>query len=158
MCIYSCISHSLLADWMLSTVPFGGAYAASKAAVRSLSDTLDMELRPLNVRVMLIEPGAIKSNIGENNVATFGLGLPSTSLYRAFESAIITRLTFATGPNATPSSMFAKQVVDGALQSVPPKYFSSGHTAMMAWIASWLPRNLRLAIAWSRFSKLDRPL
>jgi 1-acylglycerone phosphate reductase len=140
-----------------SATPFSAGYGASKAAVRSLSDTLDMELRPLNVRVMLIEPGAIKSNMGNNNVATFE-GLPSTSLYKTFETAIITRLTLSQGPKATPSAVFAKEMVDRALQVTPPRYFSSGHASTIAWIGSCLPRSIWLDYSWNVYSKMNKPL
>ena len=56
----------------LST-PWGGLYAASKAAVHSISDALRMELAPFGVNVSVVAPGAIKSNIGDNNLKAFHL-------------------------------------------------------------------------------------
>jgi NAD(P)-dependent dehydrogenase (short-subunit alcohol dehydrogenase family) len=41
------------------SVPFLAPYSASKAAVRSWTDALRLELRPHGVQVVLIEPGAI---------------------------------------------------------------------------------------------------
>ena len=41
--------------------PFGGWYHATKHALEVLSDILRMELRPFGVRVIVIEPGAIRS-------------------------------------------------------------------------------------------------
>lgn len=35
-----------------------GPYAASKAAVHALTETLTLELAPYNIRVLLVEPGA----------------------------------------------------------------------------------------------------
>ena len=43
------------------TMPMFGAYSASKYAVEALSDSLRMELRPFGIRVVLIEPGPIKT-------------------------------------------------------------------------------------------------
>lgn len=43
--------------------PFQGFYNASKAALHSYTETLRMECQPLNVKVVLIAPGSIKSNI-----------------------------------------------------------------------------------------------
>jgi 1-acylglycerone phosphate reductase len=116
-----------------------------------------MELRPLNVRVMLVEPGVIKSNLGQNNVTNFD-GLPSTSLYKVFEDTIINRLTVSQGPQSTPSAAFAKLVVDNALKATPPKYLSAGRASTLAWIGSLLPRSVWLNMSWSQYSKLQKPL
>lgn len=46
-------------------MPFLGAYAASKGALRSLTDALRLELRPWDIRVCLVEPGVISTRIYE---------------------------------------------------------------------------------------------
>lgn len=46
-----------------TSVPFFGAVAASKAALASLSETMRMELSPFGVEVILIEPGALRTEI-----------------------------------------------------------------------------------------------
>ena len=43
---------------------YGGWYHVSKYAVESLSDALRMELKPFGIDVVIIEPGAIKTNWG----------------------------------------------------------------------------------------------
>lgn len=43
------------------TMPLFGIYSASKYAVEALSDALRMELRPFGIRVVLIEPGPIRT-------------------------------------------------------------------------------------------------
>lgn len=70
--------------------PWGGLYAASKAAVHSISDALRMELAPFGVDVSVVAPGAIKSNIGDNNLKAFHL--PESKFnqqFRPLEAAII---------------------------------------------------------------------
>ncbi|MBJ8343904.1 SDR family oxidoreductase [Antrihabitans sp. YC2-6] len=47
----------------LITTPGTGAYCASKYAVESLADALRMELRPWQIPVSLIEPGAIRTDM-----------------------------------------------------------------------------------------------
>lgn len=47
----------------LITTPGTGAYSASKYAIESLADALRMELRPWQVRVSLIEPGPIRTDM-----------------------------------------------------------------------------------------------
>jgi short-subunit dehydrogenase len=52
------------------TFPLGGAYAATKYAVESLSDALRNEVAAFGVRVSVIEPGAIRSEFNERALAT----------------------------------------------------------------------------------------
>ncbi|KAJ7841063.1 hypothetical protein B0H14DRAFT_3086822 [Mycena olivaceomarginata] len=44
-------------------IPGLGHYAASKAAVGALAETLTAEVAPLGVRVLLVEPGAFRTNV-----------------------------------------------------------------------------------------------
>jgi NAD(P)-dependent dehydrogenase (short-subunit alcohol dehydrogenase family) len=43
--------------------PFYGPIAASKAALASLNDAMRLEFAPLGIKVVLIEPGAMKTGI-----------------------------------------------------------------------------------------------
>ena len=49
--------------------PGGGAYAASKFAVRAYSDSLRTEVAPFGMEVSLVAPGAIESDIWAKNAA-----------------------------------------------------------------------------------------
>jgi NAD(P)-dependent dehydrogenase (short-subunit alcohol dehydrogenase family) len=48
------------------SMPFRGAYNASKYAVEGLSDTLRIELKPSKIDVICIQPGPIKSRFRDN--------------------------------------------------------------------------------------------
>ncbi|MBI2890793.1 MAG: SDR family NAD(P)-dependent oxidoreductase [Nitrospirae bacterium] len=49
----------------LVSVPFAGFYAASKFALEGLAESLRHELRPLGIRVVLLEPGFFRSGMTE---------------------------------------------------------------------------------------------
>lgn len=51
--------------------PFWAPYHSSKWALEALSDCLRRELRPLGIRVAVIQPGAIKSNAFQNQTDEF---------------------------------------------------------------------------------------
>lgn len=78
-------------------IPWGGIYASTKAALRNLSQSLYNELSPFGVRVMLVEPGGIQSNVrlqkvyccslsathpdsADTQVSTYLISLPNSSL------------------------------------------------------------------------------
>jgi NAD(P)-dependent dehydrogenase (short-subunit alcohol dehydrogenase family) len=75
-----------------------GTYSATKAALHSFSESLDMELCPFGVRVMLLAPGMIRSNIGEN-AAALRVAPPADSLYTAFHN------TLGPTPNGLPNGL-----------------------------------------------------
>jgi len=50
------------------SLPFQGAYCASKHAVEAYSDALRMELRPHGVKVVIIEPGPIATEFEDHAV------------------------------------------------------------------------------------------
>lgn len=55
----------------LMSLPFRGAYNASKHALEALSDTLRLELRGTGIYVSLIEPGPIESRFRHNAMRRF---------------------------------------------------------------------------------------
>ncbi|KTC99694.1 oxidoreductase with NAD(P)-binding Rossmann-fold domain protein [Legionella geestiana] len=50
------------------SMPFRGAYNASKYAVEGLSDTLRLELKPAGIQVITIEPGPVESHFRDSAV------------------------------------------------------------------------------------------
>jgi short-subunit dehydrogenase len=66
----------------LTPIPYWGLYNASKFAVEGLMESLRHELKPLNIRVSLVEPGHLQGNqtsfgknarIGENSIDDYTL-------------------------------------------------------------------------------------
>lgn len=94
----------------LVTTPFSGAYCASKAALHSFSDALRMELKSFGIKVMTVQPGAIKSNFGEASMKRAISNFSENSWYKSLESSILKR---ANGSQvvATPVEIFAKTIV-----------------------------------------------
>ncbi|GJJ68593.1 1-acylglycerone phosphate reductase [Entomortierella parvispora] len=117
--------------------PWGGLYAASKAAVHSLSDALRMELAPFNVKVSVVAPGAIKSNIGDNNLKAFHL--PENSFYQTVIKYVLSRANASQAPGCTPTANFAKYVVAKCLKSSPPKYIDYGTLSNLFRVIRYAP-------------------
>jgi NAD(P)-dependent dehydrogenase (short-subunit alcohol dehydrogenase family) len=91
------------------TTPFAAAYCSSKAAIHSVSDALRMELAPLGIRVVIVQPGGVRSAFGDH--AEEALSLPENSIYKAAEKDIRARAQ-AGQKAATPVEEFVKPVAD----------------------------------------------
>jgi 1-acylglycerone phosphate reductase len=131
--------------------PWNGLYAASKPALHSISDNLDMELRPFNIKVLLVAPGGVKSNISKNQASSFRLA--SDSLYVPYLDNIIARMYSSQGPSSWETDRFAKRVVKEALKKNPPSYLSVGAYSTLYKFLLWLPRSAALYILWRSMSK-----
>jgi len=111
------------------TTPFAGAYCASKAALHSITDALRMELAPFGIQVVSIEPGRVRSRLGEH--AATQVRLPDDSAYRAVAERIRERAQ-AGQRRATPAEQFAGPVVDALLRSPPPRVVRGGKISTVA--------------------------
>lgn len=66
-------------------LPFRGIYCSSKFAVEGISEVLSMELKPHGVRVVLLEPGDVKTNINANRINSANV---DHSAYPHFKSVL----------------------------------------------------------------------
>jgi len=111
-----CVAHVSSISGIVTT-PFAGVYCASKAALNAIGDAMRMELGPLGIQVVTIQPGGIASNFG--NAGQEKVRLPAASLYQPIAKFIEKRAQLSQN-GATPASEFARQVVDDLLASPPP--------------------------------------
>ena len=70
------------------TLPGGGFYHATKYAVEALSDALRFEVRGFGVGVVVIEPGAIKTEFGTTAIDKVEASAPSGSPYARFREVL----------------------------------------------------------------------
>lgn len=105
------------------TTPFAGIYCASKAALHALSDAMRMELAPLGVRVVTLEPGGISSQFGATGQTL--VNLPPESPYQPIASFVLARAK-ASQRGAMPVEDFARGVALHLLQAEPAAIYRSG--------------------------------
>jgi 1-acylglycerone phosphate reductase len=131
-----------------SPLPWGGIYAATKSAVHAITDALEMECRPFNIKVLLVAPGGIRSNISANQ----GYNPAPNTLYAKYADKILARMNISQS-SPMPTDVFAKQVVRKALAPNPPSYMTSGRGSIIFWLLTWLPRVWVLSLLWNRFGE-----
>ena len=136
----------------LMTTPYVGAYSASKAALHLLSDALRMELAPLGLRVTVLQPGAVASQVAAHADACSGLERydKPTSLYHAVARHIRKRAQ-ASQDKPMPADDFAREVMDRLLARRPPRTLIAGGGSKMLAVRSRLPGPLRDRLFCQRF-------
>jgi short-subunit dehydrogenase len=105
------------------TLPYRGAYVATKYALEGLSDTLRLELAGSGIYVSLIEPGPIESRFRENAFEMFKKHIDSEhSVHRQHYQAMVKRLEKQgpVAPFTLPPQAVLKKVIH-ALESSRPK-------------------------------------
>ncbi|KAH9897829.1 NAD-P-binding protein [Cubamyces lactineus] len=135
-------------------IPWGGIYAATKAALHSLSETLYMECKPFNINVVLLAPGGVKSNIAANQAER--VQLPAGSLYADYVDSILAKLHMGQRNKPTPTDVFSRQVVDAVLKRPPRRYLTLASMSTTYWILSWFPRTWVLNLFWKRLGEGPR--
>lgn len=84
------------------TLPGGGAYHATKYALEALSDALRFEVRAFGVKVIVIEPGLIRTGFGDAAVGTLQSESDAEKPYGPFEDSVrrLTVESYQKGPLA----------------------------------------------------------
>lgn len=105
-------------------IPGGGWYHATKYALEALSDALRFEVAPFGVDVVIIEPGAIKTEFGETAVEAIG-NTDASGPYASFNQGMAdaTLEAYEKGPlkllGGDPDHV--ARVIEKALKSRRPK-------------------------------------
>ena len=127
------------------TTPFAGAYCASKAALNAASDALRMELRPLGIAVVTVQPGGIQSAFGER--ASHDVKLASGSPYETIREGVLSRAN-ESQVGAMPAQRFASELVEQLTQAELPAVIRLGKKSTLLPMlklllpAAWLDRIL----------------
>ncbi|MEK8086365.1 SDR family oxidoreductase [Aquabacterium sp. A3] len=122
------------------TTPFAGPYCASKAAFNAASDALRMELAPLGVKVVTVQPGGIQSAFGSNAGNAVSLGADSP--YQAIKASVLARANESQS-NAMPADTFARLLVDQLLKADGPPVVRLGEkSTLLPALKQWLPTRL----------------
>lgn len=127
----------------LVTIPWRGAYGATKFALEALSDSMRVELRGTGIHVVLIEPGPITTLLREKGIPYFEKYIDWKNAPRRadYESRILPRLYRSNGPDRfeLPCSAVTARLVRALDSDNPdPRYYVTTPT----YIAGYLRRIL----------------
>jgi 1-acylglycerone phosphate reductase len=109
--------------------PWQSAYAATKAAVASITDTMRLELEPLGINVVTVYTGGVNSNLFANMVEK----LPEGSIYEPIRKEVEGSNYFIA--KQMPADKYAKAVVDDLMRARPKAWIWHGtFTTFSKWI------------------------
>jgi NAD(P)-dependent dehydrogenase (short-subunit alcohol dehydrogenase family) len=128
----------------LVTMPWRGAYNASKFALEGLTDTLRIEMRDTPIHVILIEPGPVTSRIRANSIPYFERWIDWEASPRRdqYESKLRKRLYASSGPDTfeLPPEAVVKKLVHALEAPKPrPRYYVTTPTYISGFLRRILP-------------------
>jgi NAD(P)-dependent dehydrogenase (short-subunit alcohol dehydrogenase family) len=139
------------------TFPGAGFYHATKYAVEAISDALRFEVRGFGIRVVLIEPGLIRSDFGEAMHDSMQFGAGDNDPYGEFHEAIAKATSefydkpFLARLIGTPDDV--ARVIEGAITRDNPRarYTVSGSARLFLTQRAWLSDRAWDAVMRSNF-------
>jgi NAD(P)-dependent dehydrogenase (short-subunit alcohol dehydrogenase family) len=124
----------------LTAIPFGAFYSATKFALEGYAEALWHELRPFGISVTLVEPGFVRTHLGEASQVAAG-PLP---VYAAAEKRVLRTIGDAVSRGIAPERV-AERVLGIVRSDQPRLRYRVGADA------TWLPR-LKHVAPWPVFA------
>ncbi|SDX59703.1 NADP-dependent 3-hydroxy acid dehydrogenase YdfG [Ruegeria halocynthiae] len=128
----------------LVAFPWRGAYVATKYAIEGLTDTLRLELRDTDIKVILIEPGPVTSKIRVNSIPMFErfIDWESSALRQKYEDSLLKRLYESSGTDRfeLPASAVTAKLAHAVESRRPrPRYYVTTPTYIAGYLRRILP-------------------
>jgi len=122
--------------------PWVGAYAASKAAVHTLSEVLRMELAPFGIDVVDVQPGAVRSEVASKAPLDLDVYGAPGGLYRDALGALTER-AHASQRRPMEADVFARRLADALLARRAPRRVRLGGGVAPLAVLARLPGAVR---------------
>lgn len=120
---------NISSDCGLTTYPALGYYQASKFAVEGLSQTLAQEVRPLGIRLMLVEPGAFRTDWAGRSAGEHKQTITDYAT-TAGQAQAHSQATVAVKPGSP--ELAVKAILKAAADPQPPLHLVLGADALVA--------------------------
>ena len=119
--------------------PLGAWYHATKHALEGWSDCLRIETAPFNIQVVLIEPGAIRTEFGQVTGAGLGKYAEGSAYMALIEPFIKMMINPRMAERGTDAKVLAEVFVEAATTAKPKRRYVKGALARpVIFIRKWL--------------------
>lgn len=121
------------------------AYASSKAAMTTISETLRLELSPFGVDVITIMAGVVDSQFHANDT---DFGLPPNSRYTAIKDIMAGWASGEAKPKGCSAEEFAESLMDviAGKGSKGGLVWKGPHAGAVKFMVGWLPTSLVVSV------------
>jgi NAD(P)-dependent dehydrogenase (short-subunit alcohol dehydrogenase family) len=127
--------------------PLLGPYCASKYAMEAVADVMRRELKPWNIKVILLEPGVIATKIWEKSKTHAATAIKEApdELMRLYGPLIerVTQFAADNEKNAQSPEVVINAVVHALTASRPKTRYCIGPKARLQKAISWLPDKIQ---------------
>ena len=128
----------------LDPLPFTGLYGITKSTVEKYAYSLRMELNLLDIKVCIIRPGAVKTNLLDVSTSSLDKFVNSTEIYKdnSLKFKHIVDMVEAKNVEASKIGKIAYKI----LKSKKPRYIYNINRNILLRLLNILPRNLQVWI------------
>jgi NAD(P)-dependent dehydrogenase (short-subunit alcohol dehydrogenase family) len=129
----------------MTALRYRGAYNATKFALEAMTDTLRLELRDTDIKVVLIEPGPIKTDFRKNAIKQFEkwVDWESSEIRDQYETSLLDKLK-KVGTGKDPGELGPEAVTAALIKAIEnpnpnPRYFVTWPTRLTSTLRRLLP-------------------
>ncbi|KAK0731883.1 IBR finger domain protein [Lasiosphaeris hirsuta] len=131
------VNNTSMSSQIGATVPYTGAYSASKAAAASLTEALRIELVALGIRVINLQTGSVKSGFAGNRAAK--AEIPATSAFSPVKAEVEAAMAEGEIQDGDDPTVWAAAVVADLSRAEPPYWIWRGKFAALVRLTNFLP-------------------
>ncbi len=119
-------------------MPFGGWYHSTKHAVEGLSDCLRLEMEPFGIKVVIVEPGPVKTE-WDSIAADHLIKSSGNGVYQKAAKGFAKMLAGSyEGNNASTPDVIAATIVNAIKSKNPKTRYATGKMAKVLVFSRWL--------------------
>lgn len=128
----------------LDPLPFTGVYAITKSALEKYAYSLRMELNLLDIKVIVIRPGAVKTTLLNDSTTALDRFVDKTENYKVNANKFKKIVNSVENKNVAPQKI--AKVINKALKKKNPKYVINVNRNFLLRLLNFLPHRLQVKI------------
>ena len=146
---------NISSDAGLVAYPFAAPYCSSKSAVEAMSDSLRVELKPWDIKVVLVEPGNVQTAMWEKAVEGVQKQIDALPPEAVELYAEEYRKWASMSTQGMPPERIAETLMDILTDKKPKARYVVGTDAKVSQLISHLPDKMRDAVVWKFISSYE---